>query len=422
VVRNKAVLANAGVRGFAAILAFASQIVMVKLLGENAYGSYVLFVTYCSLIFIFSRSGLDVVALRASSVAYGHQDRAQFGQVFRRVLTLGVLLSIVWALLFSLAKQLSAFKRFAQSDAGVGWVLAGVLGMTLLAVLLGVVRGTRRIISADVVDSIAKPLVIMLVIWILVGYGSHGNSVGYIAFIAANLIATIATAALLIGVDRKSRWREAPGGSRLELLSPRSAATYITYGLITYVFFQLDTLIVGMWLGTAEVGAYNMACNFVRLVIFVPMIVVIQMQPSIASAFHSKDFRTIRATVAGAMKKSLFFAGGGVLALVLFGRWLLGLVSESFAGAYPTLLVLAFAHLMNSAILVLTGMLLMCKEQKLVVMAQFAGLCVCAPLYFVLIPRIGTIGAATSVLLGLVVNLACLTWLSARWISKDKIA
>lgn len=416
---NKAVILNAGVRGFAAILAFASQIMMVKLLGEFAYGSYALFVTYCSLIYIFSRSGLDVVSLRSLSVAFGNLDRAQFIHVLKKALLLAALFSLGWVLLFSLLKQAGALGQIVKSTASTGWILASVFGMTLLAVLMSAARGMRRIISADFVDSIAKPAVILLLIWLFSLAGFIGSSAGYAAFVAANLISAGLATALLISAKRNTPWTEAnPPATKTTLLTSSSAAIFIAYALITYVFFQLDTLIVGATLGVVEAGAYNMASNFVRLVIFIPMIVLAQVQPFIASRFHAGDTASIKETVFDALKKSLFFAASGVAILLMTGRWLLSFVSPAFTGAYPALAILSFAHLLNSGILVISGVLLMCRAQNIVVTAQVAGLLICLPLYLILIPKYGTTGAAASVFFGLAINLTCLILLSARWIAR----
>jgi O-antigen/teichoic acid export membrane protein len=92
-----------------------------------------------------------------------------------------------------------------------------------------------------------------------------------------------------------------------------------------------------------------------------------------------------------------------MLILVIFGRPLLRAVSPDFDTAYPALVVISAAYLVNSVVLILSGMLVMCRKEAVAMWAHLIGLVVCVPLLLLLVPRLGRVGAATAVLVSLVV-------------------
>jgi O-antigen/teichoic acid export membrane protein len=408
-------VAHSGVKVSAAVLALFVQVALVRLMGTAEYGRYVLFVTYCSLLFVFAKSGLDVSVLRGSAVAYAQGDRRSLMSILRRGCLWAAGLSLGWTAIVSLLRLTPFGSRIIPALFSPIWVLAAVGSMTVLAVALSAFRGMRRVTSADAIDANVKPLAILVVVAMVRSLAPGMPDIGSLAFVVANVMsAGIVLVAVVVLLSRM----EPAGldvGARVRVISPTDASIFIANGLLAYGLFQLDTLIVGKYAGPDEVGAYNMACSFVRLVIFLPLIISAQLQPRLASLFHTGHIAEARALLGRGMKWGIIAACAGVVTLVVGGRWLLHLVSPRFVTAYWPLVVLSLAHLCNSIALILAGSLFMCGAQRLVVRAQIVGLAVCLPLYLILIPTLGALGASLAVLAGMVANLFALLRLGRAW-------
>jgi len=193
---------------------------------------------------------------------------------------------------------------------------------------------------------------------------------------------------------------------------------FMLAGLLSFVFFQMDTLILGSYINPIELGAYNMACNLVRAVIFIPMILVVLIQPRIAVAFEKADMRQVATVALGALGFSLVAAVSCTMLLWTYGENILFWIDPNFVSAAPPMTVLALAHIVNSILIIVSGILSMTSRYMDVVWAQLVGSVVAIFLYVVMIPLHGTTGAACSMFAGLLTVLGCYTYNFRRHISK----
>lgn len=406
--------ASAIIRATAAALAFASQVLLVRLLGADVYGGYVVFVTSCALLALVANGGLDVITTRRIST--GH-DRGEGHRIVHDIRCAGMqtlaLAGMTCGVLIALRASSLLSDWQLLSSIGMPTLFLGVATLALATLGSAAVRGLHGFIAADVIDFLARPLALMAGVTGLALFAPTATPTAPAAFVVANLLAVGLCALVVrhaIAVMAQSR-NTAPAGDNPSL---RPSAMLVAYGLMSYAMFQLDTLLVGSYRSTLEVGAYNMACNFVRLVIFVPLIIVAQMQPRVAVLFSRGEHDALAALVRNRVSIALLSSGGTATALAFAGRPLLQMVDPQFVSAAPALVILCFAHVCNSVLLVLSGTLLMGGLQGLVLRAQVCGLAVCVPLYVMLIPEYGASGAAVAVLAGLSVNLAAIAWLLYR--------
>lgn len=415
-ISDRRLVANLALRATAAALGFVVQIALVRLLGTSGYGNYVLFVTTCSLIFIFAGGGLDVKLLRAVSIGHAQGDRRYVVSVALTAIGLGLSFTAVWVLVFQLLRRIPMIAHWVDASIPGGeWLLPGVMAMIMLSLTMASIRGMHQFMAADTAESIIKPAAILgIITLLLLTYVPTDAEVGFIAFVGGHCVAI--ALCLLIAWRSLSRgtWNTNKETPQFKLIEPREATVLVFYALISYAFFQMDTLLVGMYHGAQEVAGYNMACNFVRLVIFVPLIIAARSQPVVAVLFKNRQYPELLLLVKSNLRKSLLTAVMAAALLLIVGEPLLRLVNPAFSSSYPALAVLSIAHIANSITLVITSALLMGGYQKMVVQAQLGGLLACLPLYFLLIPRFATVGAAIAVLVGLTINLSLLVEMVRR--------
>lgn len=397
----RSVAANVAIKGAAAGLAFASQIVLVKMLGPAGYGELVLFITLCSLLGVVGKMGLDVSLVRLSALAHSRQDEASLRFLAIEGSLAAVLGSLVACTCYAVAIPfLGSVGNFASG--GTALVFACVTLMSVAAVLGAVSRGRLRILRAEFTESIVRPVLMLLALTaLLAGAAAEPGWEGPLAYTLAQ---AAVCAVLCLGLVPRGPFRF-PDRIRWRALTfpPPGSGSLIGLGLIGFAMFQLDTLLLGLYRPMDDVGSYNMACNLARLVIFVPMILAGQAQPLLAVAWKETDSERYFAIVRSIILRSLLAAGLGAALLLVLGEWLLGAIHPRLATASGALRILAIAHCFNAVSIVASAALYMAGLETLVMRAQSLGAALAVAGYFVLIPRLGLEGAAMSVLAALFV-------------------
>lgn len=413
-----AVLLNVLIKVAAAASAFLVQIALVRLVGPEGYGKYALFVAYCSLALILGKYGLDVISIRLVAVFFAKRRLQVVRRLGWNLLIAGTFSSLLAGLIFG---GLAYMRPLYKGEGVITPILIvlTIIVMCVSAISNGLVKGLSEVNLAEGVDSLGKPALIAIFTaifavlpWIAIGLAPQ------FAFLFANLI--IAAVLLYYFILRTRQGPETDEKEELKsLLNRREGFIFVANGLISYGFFQLDTLLLGFFQGEASVGAYAMACNLVRLVIFLAMILVAQSQAKLAVAYHEGDTALFLKLASQTTRYSVIAGAIAAAVLTAISIILLEKISPTFVGAVPALIVLSGAHIANCAMISLSSALNMAGKHGMIFKAQIGGIAITLPLYALLIPPYGMMGAAISVFLGVLVS-ASLTYMFFRQIVRMK--
>lgn len=111
---------------------------------------------------------------------------------------------------------------------------------------------------------------------------------------------------------------------------------------------QLDTIIIGVVIGSTAAGSYFAALKIVS-VLALPLLAVNQLSgPVMARAFHTGDLAGMQRALKIFMVMIAFVEMVMCLGIVIFGHELLALFDSTFSGAYPVLLLLSASYLFHS--------------------------------------------------------------------------
>jgi O-antigen/teichoic acid export membrane protein len=297
-----------------------------------------------------------------------------------------------------------------QRPPGLIWVSITIIALLFLTMNLACVKGLGRVTSAEAVDSIFKPVTV-IVIAAALGLMSPFSSdfSAYFPYVVANIVSAVALYVFFIKITNGDN--SAYRNQKVELhglFELKQAAALTLSGLVTFAYFQLGILIVATKLGSADAASFNMACNFVRVVIFVALIAAGQAQPLLAVQYRNRDLMAVRNTIRTCLVVSVSSAVLGTVFLMIFGRYFLRSVSPQFGIAYTALVIMSIAHIFNSAIIVLTSALNMGGLQNIVLKGQIAGIVPGAPLMLLLAGRLGMTGVALALLFALLINFSVL--------------
>lgn len=414
---SKKIVQMAAIRAAAVIAALWLQIWLVAEFGAAAYGEYVFFVTLCSLVMILSKGGLDTLALKAAALVLNSGGgEAAMRRIRLQYLRNGLFSTLATCLLLWLVYV--AVSEWRTGLPVLDWrlICGASVGAVLFQILVAFARGMGRPAMADAFDAVARNGLMAAVAVVLVS-AHYVNATAIVisyslSFYLASLLLYQLTS--VAAPDRAER----AGPSANEHYGVKAHFGFMFAGLLSFVFFQMDTLILGAYIDPVELGAYNMACNLVRAVIFIPMILSVLIQPRIAVAFEKSDMRLIIKIATGAIGASFAAAVTCCALLWLFGEFILAWIDPVFVAAKQTMLVLAVAHIVNSILIIVGGVLSMTSKYLDVVRAQLVGGGVALVCYALLIPKYEQIGAALSMFVGLLFVLAYYVFIYRKHIPK----
>lgn len=414
---NKKIVQMAAIRAGAVMVALALQIWLVAEFGATAYGEYVFFVTLCSLVVIVSKGGLDTLALKAAAIALNNNGDASAIHLIRaRHLWNGFIFTATTCLVLWLVYTFISGWYAGLPVLDWGLICGTSLGAVLFQILVAFARGIDRPAMADAFDSIIRNGLMATVVMVLVASRFINATAIIISYVLSFYLASLLLYRLTSVASRDHRGHA--GHALHQHYGAKAHFGFMFAGLLSFVFFQMDTLILGVYIDPVELGAYNMACNLVRAVIFIPMILIVLVQPRIAVAFEKSDMRLVTKIAVGAMGASFAAAVSCSALLWLLGEFVLEWIDPEFVAAKPAMMILAVAHIVNAMLIIVGGIVSMTGKYLDVVRAQLVGGVVALVFYALLIPKHGQIGAALAMFAGLLVVLVCYVFMYRKHIPK----
>jgi O-antigen/teichoic acid export membrane protein len=369
-------IGSVGVKSLSAVLAIFSQIYIIKMAGEDGYGLYVKYVTVVSLMVLVAKFGADVGCVKKASIYFNENNK--FGLV--SLLNGSLLFSIVSSGFVAIVY----FLVFNYEFSGVELFVGVVVGVAI-PIFSGVMRGGRRYIMADAIESIFRPIVMIAVLTAMVWRDFGRDSVVY-AYCLASVL-TVAVYVRYISIENKvETWG-------IEI--PRPNLYVLLCALLGYAIFQLDTLILSEYVGKVNLGGYNVACNYVRLVIFVPLIVAAQAQQDFVGLSGCTKEVYLK-KVYSHMKVAFVCAVVATGFIQIFSEYILTATSDKYTAANVPLKILSIGHLFNSMTMIIFSALYMRGKEKSVFLCNAIGALFAIGGYIIFIPKYKEVAAASS--------------------------
>ncbi len=381
------------IRVISAAIAFVSQIILARVMGEFEYGIYV-FVWVLVVLF----GNLSCLGFHTAIIRFLPQYHARDALPEIRGLTTTVR---VFALMSATGLALTGigglwlFGDFIDNYYLVPLYL-GIFSLPMIA-LGDVMDGTSRAhswaVSALSPTYIIRPVLILGFMMLAVAIGEpHTARTAMIAAMAATYLTSVTQFFIL---TFRLRRRYVKGPRRIEF------GTWIRVALPIFLIegfgFMLtnsDVVIVGLYLDPESVAIYFAAAKTMALVHFVMFSVKAAAAPRFSAAMADPDRQQL-AVIAVESAKWSFWPSLVVGAMVLAcGNFLLSLFGPAFTSGY-TLMAILFAGIMAKALVgPAEAFLTMAGQQKLCVALYATALVANLILNTTLIPMFGLTGAA----------------------------
>lgn len=383
------------IRVVSAAIAFVSQIIMARMMGEFEYG---IFVFVWVLVVIFGN--LSCLGFHSTVVRFlpQYSTRSAFAEI-RGLTAAAHTFSIVSATVLALVGLLGLWMFGQHLDSYyVVPVYLGIFCLPMIA-LGDVLEGTARAHSWAVValspTYLVRPLLILvfLVAAVLLG-APHTAQTAMAAALGATYVTSIVQ---FFQIGRRLRLAYLKGPRRLEF------GTWIRVALpifliegFGFLLTNSDVIVVGLFLDPDSVAIYYAASKTMALVHFVLFSVKAAAAPRF-SALYGQGDRTGLARFAGETVRWSFWPSLAVgLGMLLVGDFLLSLFGPAFTAGYGVMVILLLGIVAKAAVGPGEVLLTMAGQQKLCMVLYAVALAANIGLNITLIPLFGIEGAAAA--------------------------
>ncbi|WP_337183990.1 oligosaccharide flippase family protein [Shinella sp.] len=400
------------IRVVSAAIAFVSQIILARVMGEFEYGIFVFVWALVVICGDMSCLGLHTTVVRFLPDYAGRNAHAEIRGLTSTARTFAMLSSTMLAMLGFLVLWL-----FRESFAGyyVVPLFIGLFCMPMIA-LGDVLDGTARAHSWALValspTYIVRPLLILVFMVIAVRTGApHTALTAMVAALAATYLTTVVQ---FFNIVWRLRKRYVAGPRKVEAsLWIRAALPIFVIEGFGFLLTNSDVIVVGLFLDPESVAIYFAAAKTMALVHFVFFSVKAAAAPRFSALFSSGD-RLALARFAGETVRWSFWPSLAVgLGVVACGHFLLSLFGPAFTAGHGLMAILLAGILAKALVGPGEVLLTMSGEQRLCAIVYAVAFTANIAFNVTLIPLFGVTGAAVATASAMVVE-ALLLHLAVR--------
>ena len=389
---------------FSQVVMLGTLVVLARRLGRDDIGLYTQAYAFLSILNLLAMSGFRAGLTRFVAV---HRVDGDAGAV-RGTVRLGLGVTVGFALSFAVALHVAApwLARHAFDDPRlltplryVAWTLPFA---TFMESALAATQGFKTMKPFALIALIFEPGFRLALTWIAVDSGR-----GLRGAVIALLVSHAAGAALAAGALRRllGRSRSRPTYQPRELFM-FSTASWLA-SLASTGLLWADTILLGIYRSSADVGVYNAATRMVMLATFVMAPINASFAPRIADLYKRAAEATLRRTYGVATSWILRLSLPAFVVVIVFPDDLLALFGRGFAAGASVTVVLAMGKLVDAATGPCGLMLNMSGRPAISMIDNIAALALNVALNIWLIPRHGILGSAIAWAISLaVVNVA----------------
>lgn len=253
----------------------------------------------------------------------------------------------------------------------------------------------------DYILRVGGHFVIILLVILFTGYSLNAN-------IAMALHLLVALVAIFVGSIMIRRWRPIEAQSLPATYEIKdwlfTNLGFLTNSLATLLTSRMNVIILGTLATLAQTGYYSVVLRIVAVIVLAQTATNAVLRPRIAQLFAEGKMDELQELVTLGVRSVVMVSFPIGLALILFGRFILGLFGNEFVVAYPMLVIMCFGQMMNTFSGPVGNLLTMTNYEWEQSLASLCVLAISFVVALILIPLYGGIGAAITTAIGFTIR------------------
>lgn len=396
-------------------LAFAFNVVVARLLGAEGAGIYFLSLAVTTIASVIGRVGLDNALLRFIATGAAQHNWGKVNSVYKSGMRIAIVVSGLLASLLFVGAPWMATAVFKKPELAepLRWMSLSILPFALLNLQAESLKGLKRIRDAMMVQGVGVPLFSLIAVIPL------AQSTGILGVSQAYLIATLVDVMLGLWFWKKAI-PDQHSSSFLKIslseLWQSSRPLFFVSVMNRAVLPWAPLFLLGIWVSSEDVGVFGAAFRVAMLVSFMLGTINNVVAPKFAELYAQENIKALGNTARHSALIITLLTSPIFIVLIFGGDWVMGIYGKGFEQGGLVLAVLAVGQFIN----VLTGsvgyLLMMSGNEKIMQTLTIASTIAMMVLSVLLIPQLGTLGAAIASSIAVAVNN-----LGAAWEAKQKL-
>jgi len=371
------------------------HLILARVLGIQSYGEFVQVLVWTITLGVPGLLGMENAALRLAAHYRAKERPLQLARFILQSLRWVALGGMIGGVL--LASGAIVF-RGSMSSTLFSTILMGACVIPLKnqlrineSILQGLGSTTLSLTSSWVVP-VMTSLAVLILAFLPAGQVTPGAAMA----VHLGSVAVVLVLMTLVLRKRTSREDATLPDKRLRQAWLAIGVPLMLMSTAMLVQTQGSTLLLGLFLGSEDVGHFYVVLRLATLLLFGSEAINLVLAPRFASYFAKNDFAHLQqaATTAAVISASFVVLGG--IILVFAGKTILELFGEGVESSYPALLVLVAGYLLSSCCGSVGYLMTMTGNQRASLKVFIATGIVHVLLCVLLIPTLGIIGAALS--------------------------
>ena len=390
----KKVIGTFSLRIASMLLAFATSIILARLLGVSDFGMYNYVISWISLLAIPATAGFDGLLGREIAIYQTKSQWSELSGLIRLANILSILVSTGLALITSLIVWYFLKEENFQL-AVVFWIgMTALPWMALRKICRGTMRGLHQIVLGLLPEMLLGPLLLLIVIGAITLWGEQKLTATWI--MGAYSGVTLLT--LLISLVLKSKSLPValkhviPKYHKLSWL--RYAAPFMLNESITLINQRVDILMLGALNGVEVAGLYVPINRGAQLIVFILIAFIGPLSPTIASLHSEGKSKKLQRILKQTNHLALLISGLFTLLLLGFGYQYLLIFGSDFTQGTTALYIRCIGRFLFTTVGISSIVLSMTGYAHLTALSNILGVMLNIILNAVLIPTYGINGAA----------------------------
>lgn len=369
--------------------------------GASLMGELAIITNVIAIAALFSVFGFSTLLLKLIPSFIHDYSKASVKPLYLRSLTIILFISAIVATILLLFGDFIADGIFHKENLSkyIYWSALFVFLSSINTINISVIRALKMSKSYALFEVLPK-IVTFLLLFLFTWFITSNNNLIYILFSTTTII-TMASLLYIASVFKKNQdIVKVKLPSRRLLLN--QAMPMMVIGGLHLIMAQTDTLMLGVFRTSEELGVYNIAFSLSLFTSFVLNSVNVISAPKFSELFHAKKMEELKLTAKKSSQLILIGTTPIILGLIFLGNWILSFYGEEFIEGYWALLFLVFGQLISSIAGSVGYFLNMTGHQKQLQRILIIAAIVNIVLNYFLIPIYGIYGAAFATMLSTV--------------------
>jgi O-antigen/teichoic acid export membrane protein len=377
------------------VAGYAFTVIISRYFGAGVLGAHTISVTVLMMFTIIGRLGMDTFLVKHLANDHAEERWDRIFEVYRKTLLVivpfGLILSVI---LFYSSESIADFIFHKKSLTPYFQVISfGVLPMVLRFVNSECYRGFRMNKEYAYTQNVSYFLYATVILGIFTLF-SKKEWMPNIAFVASLIVLAISST-FVIYRKIKNKTNAASNDFSVSEMVKQSLPMLMANSMLL-ISGWINTLMLGIWSTSADVGIYSVVLKIATFSTFVLMSINSIATPRFAQFYAKQNMEGFKKYV-NQTAKIIFYSSIPIfIVIIAFNKWILGLFGEEFIIGSAALLITMCGQLFNvfagsvGAILIMTGHQVIFRN--IILVSTFLNVVLCV----ILIPNYGLIGSAIS--------------------------